>query len=67
MVRFHGPVPVFAVEMDQQCELLLAYTKKVKIERPPVPMTKLPDNPCKDKNAGAPGAAAKSSAACCVV
>jgi len=38
--------------------------KKMPFNRPPVPMTKVPSNPCTDPNGGAPGAASKRAAKC---
>jgi len=38
--------------------------KKLKFNNPPVPRTKVPSNPCTDKNGGAPSAATKRAAKC---
>jgi hypothetical protein len=38
--------------------------EKTKMKRPPAPMTKVPVNPCKDPNAGAPSQSVKRAAKC---
>merc|ERR1719247_431803 len=38
--------------------------KKTKFNNPPLPKTKVPSNPCTDKNQGAPSAANKRAAKC---
>ena len=63
---FEGVKGLEATEFVQIDAEVAPDINKTKFNNPPVPRTKVPGNPCNDKNGGAPSAADKRAAKCTI-
>jgi len=63
---FEGIEPLEYVEFVQTDAQHKPIVNKTKFNNPPIPKTKVPDNPCNDPCAGAPTAADKRAAKCTI-
>mmetsp|Transcript_44625 Transcript_44625/g.70673 ORF Transcript_44625/g.70673 Transcript_44625/m.70673 type:complete len:876 (+) Transcript_44625:84-2711(+) len=63
---FDGIESMQTIEFTQTGAIQMPVINKTEFNNPPVPMTKVPPNPCTDPNAGAPSAADKRAAKCTI-